>query len=427
MTEQRTHVYERVNALTEDQRAAAQDRARRRIAGAEPKLADFERTSFVKYPPQVVFWINRMAEAVMLAAFVPSALRIFIAAFAIFAHGVPSIPAAVLVGLTSILLAEVGQVVFTLARATSEEGKNWLAVGAFTCTLYALVGNAHVSEPWDHGYAFAWLEAFAPPALVLIAAHVRKTQILHSVEARHDAQRSFTDALIAWHLRVENAHEHHSWMRLYANALKDAFRSADKRVTKQWLTVTDDEWAQLIERELAADRWYEAALERLQGKAQQAEAQRIDDEVRLRIEPIVRANQERMAALRAEFEDRVEGEVRARMAALAPAGGERMRAQGSGASGGRKTGATDGHVTPMEDGRFNYACPHCGQKGKGYATADGAVNALGAHVGRWCAALHPKDTSSADELTDVRLAAAQAALAGAEQEVVLNGYESEPL
>lgn len=438
MTDQRTpHVYQRVNALTEDQRTQAQAYARKRIAGGEPKLADFERTAFVKYPPQVVNWINRMAEAVMFAAFVPSALRIFIAALSAFASGVPSEPASVVVGLTSILLAEVGQIVFMLARATAEEGRRWLAVGAAICTAYAIVGNAQIAEPWAHTSAFAWLEAFGPPVLVLIAAHVRKTQILTAVESRHEAQRSYVDALNAWQASVENAHEHRSWMRVYANALKDAFRSVDKRKTAQWLTVTDDEWALLIERELQADRWYEAALERIAGQAQQLDAQRIDEEVRLRIEPIIADYEERIHALRVSFEERIrqmddereeriDGEVRSRMNALAPV--SEARVPSSGASGGRKTGATDGHVTQGEDGIWNYACPHCPQIGKGYGTQDGAVNALGAHLGRWCPVLHPKETTHSDAaqsdalaLEDVRLTAAQAALASAEPEPALNG------
>lgn len=55
----------------------------------------------------------------------------------------------------------------------------------------------------------------------------------------------------------------------------------------------------------------------------------------------------------------------------------------TGASGGVRTGATDGAIA-LKDGVWNYVCPHCAQVGKGYATQDGATNALGAHIGRWC-------------------------------------------
>jgi len=55
----------------------------------------------------------------------------------------------------------------------------------------------------------------------------------------------------------------------------------------------------------------------------------------------------------------------------------------SGASGGERTGATDGNVRTNADGTFTGVCPDCG-RGFPSKTHRGAANALSSHMGRFC-------------------------------------------
>jgi hypothetical protein len=344
---------EKVNALTQLQREQALDAARWRIAGKEPQVADFEAHTFNRFPPEVLRVMRRIAYVLLLAAFVPSALRIFVAAFQVSAYAIPAYEAAILVGFMSILLAETGQVAFTLWAATTEGLGLRVAlwVGALGCTAFALISNLHVVEPWRHNYLLAWVEAILPPALVLIAAHVLKTQSLHAIEARHSAQTQYAEKHGKWLDDCENAHLSPRWMHYAANSLRDALRAANKRSTAVLRDLTDDDWRILILRELAAEEWYARA-------EQKAEE--------------VRAEEERI-----ETEQRELVDAQRRLTAAG------ARHAHSGTGGGQRTGETEGAVRDNGDGTYTGTCPHCGEVFM-RDSMKGATNALSAHVGRWC-------------------------------------------
>lgn len=291
----------KVNALTQEQRDDAYAETRERIVGAEPTMEAFQRNTFAKYPPSAVRTINFLANVVLIAAFVPSAIRILIAAFEAFAFGVQSLPIALIVGVCSVLLAESGQIVFTLAAGITQErwARYGLWFGAAACTAFALIGNAHVAQPWMHGnFIFAWLETFLPPTLVLIAANVRKTQILHASEDRYAAKQAFDAAFTDWKRAVANAEGDASWERTLANVLRNALRSANKQSKAVLRDLTNADWFALVMRERSAEEWWDAAQREQQvrlrsserassngshstqstGEAVQAQTLRVDDE-----------------------------------------------------------------------------------------------------------------------------------------------------
>lgn len=375
---QPSSAFYRINALSQEQRESALDGARKRIAGAEPQtyvepaLDDYERTTAGRFPRSVVRIITGLSVLMLIAAFLPSAMRLHEIGRETFAHSINHPFSIYVAALCIVLMAEVGQVIFSLAAATTAEtrAQRWgLAIGAGICTAIALVGNAEIVRPWTqasasvallasaaqtHGAgAFVWLETFAPPVLVLITAQILKAQMLHSIERRHEAQSAFADAhrqweaqsaeaVRSWHETYEHAHEHLSWPRVQANALRDALRRANARSSAVMRELTDDDWRALILREVSADAWYERAEQRAQ--AHQA---RIDEEQRS-----------------AQTE-------------------ERTSARTSGAPGGQRTGVTDGAVRENPDGTYTGVCPDCGKEFNS-PTHNGATNALSAHMGRWC-------------------------------------------
>lgn len=355
--------FEKVNALLQEQRDAAYDHARRRIAGDEPERKDeptpdaFQRNAFAKYPPEFIRNTRRIGYTVMIAAFVPSAIRLFVATFE--ATHYASFWIAIAIGGMSVLLAEVGQVAFTLWAATTEGVglRRALRLAAWGCTAFALVGNGHIVQPWASGFLIAWLEAFLPPLLVLVAANVLKAQSLHEIENRYAAHQeylnawhawdaAFATAFAAWRERYDAAPMQSAWDAELANALREALRQANRQSKAVLRQLTNAEWRALILRERKAEEWW-----------QDAEA----DAARVEAERIALDDAQRLALTEAE--------------ALRLARRESLR------SGSVSTAAT-GEIASVEMQRdgdaFVKVCPECGYRAIG-TTPRSATNALVAH------------------------------------------------
>lgn len=296
MTDALELVLTQINPLTTEQRIAAEDTARKRIAGdepvyEEPSLDEFNTERYTKFHPRVVFWINRAADLTMLAAFIPSALRIFSAgqetamrsfatpqrnALLTAAQAAPDPAFGIIVGICSVMLAEVGMIAFTLALATIEDYglRRILTVFAIACALFAFVGNWHVvmRTPDDLRYVFTWFEAILPPALALGAAQIRKAGILNASASRFRARRAyetalqeakvrFADALEAHRIAFAEAHLREDWMTHYANALWDLLWAVNRngRRREDMRSYGAMEKRILVERELRAANWWETA------------------------------------------------------------------------------------------------------------------------------------------------------------------------
>lgn len=110
------------------------------------------------------------------------------------------------VGFATVLLAEIGQIVFSLALATlgtSQSARRRLIPSMAISTIISLVGNVQVALPGHETSPFAWRESLAPPIIVLATAYVIKEQILDAVEVRHAIEQAFQTALDDWcHDRV---------------------------------------------------------------------------------------------------------------------------------------------------------------------------------------------------------------------------------
>ena len=125
-------------------------------------------------------------------------------------------------------------------------------------TAIALVGNVQVALPGHQYSPFAWLEAIAPPLLVLSTAYVLKEQMLEAIELRHANERAYQEAINDWQRATINPEAHPHWMQFYANAIRDAVRKANSRKREALEALTTGDWRALVYRELQADDWYAA-------------------------------------------------------------------------------------------------------------------------------------------------------------------------
>ncbi len=124
-------------------------------------------------------------------------------------------------------------------------------------TILALTGNIQIALPGHTSSPFAWLEAVAPPLLVLSTAYVLKEQVLERIEQRHADERAFQAVLAEWRMATAEPENHPNWSQFYANTLRDALLKANARRREVLGEMAVDDWRMVVQREMQADRWYE--------------------------------------------------------------------------------------------------------------------------------------------------------------------------
>ncbi len=231
-----------------------------RAVGERPLRDHFDQHSASRFPVSVTRLINGLCIVLLLAAFTPSAIRLFVIGSDTFGAAIPDHLAMVAVGVATVLTAEIGQVVFSLALATlgtTASTRRLLYVSMGIATAIALVGNIQVALPGHAESPFAWLEAIAPPLLVLSTAYVLKEQLLESIEMRHANERAYQEAVNLWQNATADPERHPQWKQFYANALRDAIRKVNSRRKDALAGLNTADWRALVYRELQADNWYE--------------------------------------------------------------------------------------------------------------------------------------------------------------------------
>ncbi len=231
-----------------------------RDIGERPQRDHYNQHAAHRYPPMVTKLITGLCIALLLAAFTPSAIRLYVIGSSTFGAAVPYELAMIAVGIATVLTAEVGQVVFSLALATlgtTRNARRLLYSSMGIATGIALIGNVQVALPGHIESPFAWLEAIAPPLLVLSTAYVLKEQMLESIELRHANERAYQEAVNEWQRAAVDPEAHPRWMQFYANALRDALRKGNSRRREAVEALTNGDWRALVYRELQADDWYE--------------------------------------------------------------------------------------------------------------------------------------------------------------------------
>lgn len=252
-----------VRPLTQEERQLARSAAQEAVlrdVGERPIRSHYHHHTAYRYPPMVTRLITGLCIALLLAAFTPSAIRLYVIGSSTFGAAVPYELAMIAVGVATVLTAEVGQVVFSLALATlgtSTSARRLLYASMGIATTIALVGNVQVALPGHMESPFAWLEAIAPPLLVLSTAYVLKEQMLDTIEQRHANERAYQEAMIEWQQATVSPEAYPRWMQFHANTLRDALCKANSRRREALEGLTQGDWRALVYRELQADSWYE--------------------------------------------------------------------------------------------------------------------------------------------------------------------------
>lgn len=301
--------FHRVNALTQEQRDAAYDAARKRIAGEEPTqeqepmLRDFKTGTQSKYPSSVTNTVLALCVIFLLFAFIPSAQRIHAVAIAtnLQIEGIMQDASTVYVaGLSTVLAAEIAQVLFSIANATIDsKQKRGLAFGSYIGLAIAISGNFAAmgalvfNESITFATPFKFLEMLAPPVLVLITASALKSQMLNAIERHHYATEQYSIALAAWRVNYanavnawriayQNASQSASWDRTLANTLRDAIRNANRQSKAILRELTQYDWHALVMRERTAEEWYDAVTNEIEERKREQDRLRSDAERSLR-------------------------------------------------------------------------------------------------------------------------------------------------
>lgn len=263
------NIYQQINPLSDEQRIEAKQRAVAIVQkenGDAPSRDKFQNITVAKYPAWVNHLIIVLCAFVLIAAFVPSAIRLYAIGSQTFAQAIDDQASAMAAGLAVVIMAETAQILFSLAAAvlatTTPTSRRLLYASMAAATILALVGNAQVSLPGHWTNPFAYLEALLPPLLVLSTAYVLKEQMLHAIEQRHANERAYQEAYNAWANANGKPEAHPRYMSALANALRDALRESNAKgsgatVRRELMaTFTNEHWKALVIRELSADEWY---------------------------------------------------------------------------------------------------------------------------------------------------------------------------
>jgi hypothetical protein len=109
--------------------------------------------------------ISALCLVLLLVAFTPSAIRLYVTGSRTFGQAVSNEVAPVAVGLATVLSAEIGQGGFSLALATlgtTSTSRRLLYASMGMSTSVALAGNIQVALLDHEQSVYAWLEAIVP-------------------------------------------------------------------------------------------------------------------------------------------------------------------------------------------------------------------------------------------------------------------------
>lgn len=251
---------QKMRQLNDNERRKAKIGATEVVAGPVPEPSNYEHMIISKYPESIQLLIVALAVILLIAAFLTSAIRIYDVGHEVAYKSLPHEASAITIAVSMVLLAETGMIIFSLAFAVLPSGKIsrfFLFCGAATATAIALVGNitaAHPPSLSDPLFAVSWLEATAPPLLVLGTAYVLKEQMLERIRLRSERTAKYNNAIAERDRTLRNPESASDWGLRYAEALKDAIYRANSRSAKAVRnTLSTENWIALVKRELDKD------------------------------------------------------------------------------------------------------------------------------------------------------------------------------
>lgn len=286
--------------LTDEERLEAKNEAKNVVVaqyGNEPTLeqfqrplpllpdrADYEARTVSEYPQWLVSVIGVFMVIVFVAAALPSLFRLYRVGYDYFYMGIANNWQAVIVGVSTFLLAEFLIVLSTVAMRVLFKS-NWtralFIIPIVLGLAMAFVGNWTITQPHD---AMSWLETIVPPIAVLFTAFIGEQMVLHSIKTRYSNERAyqqdrravenerreqqqnekleFQSATTAWHDATKQPEQSSQWLSAYANALRNKIITANdsgsgKTKRMEYINSLErEQWIDLIRYEVEAEQWF---------------------------------------------------------------------------------------------------------------------------------------------------------------------------
>jgi len=254
---------------TTQQRIDARNRAKELVvtmAGAKPTPDEFQENHVGKYPAVVVNTVLILCGVALVAAFYPSAMRLYDAGYHSFYHAIQNPVKASLAGVSLIVMAELTLLICNLAYTVIDANATYRAllnIGSLLSTAIAMVGNIQVGLVGQFDSPIAYLETMTPPLLVVILSFVLKGVLLTRISETHQWQTTFKQALERWQQDVRNAEHSPRFKQAYAAELKALYmainnegRGRNERLT-YLQSLTPQSWSALVKAAFAEDVWYD--------------------------------------------------------------------------------------------------------------------------------------------------------------------------
>lgn len=271
--------------LTYEEREAAYKKARERLAGKETDIKKFKKASLRKYPERITNIAYSLLLILMVFTFIPSAMSLYFSGASRYCialegftqgQGLQDLtfsydPRCQIVGVSMVLMAEVGQIVFLVSLAILDTQERWhigrivinpvllfLWSGTILSTIIALVGNAHFGQPWIHGnWVFDYVKTFGPPLLTMGIGFVLKELFLNNVKDNFEITAKYNEAE-EQRLRVYNDPESApNWNRYLVQTLREEIVAKNTRKPQKLAlrALSEEEWQYLLRAEYARMNW----------------------------------------------------------------------------------------------------------------------------------------------------------------------------
>jgi len=215
-------------ALTEEEHLTVATKAKNLIikkAGKEPERDTFENEHVPRYPPLMNKILLFLMAIPLFLSFLVSAFRLYDVGYNTYFHSIQDQFQATIAGITIVLVAEIGMILFSIFPTVFPEKDreqdygtgviadlrkgianlprpNPYSAYVLLCLIVTLVGNIHVAEPQAlasvNGNYFGYIEAVVPTLVVIGIAWGLKRMILHYLAERQRVTKLYKEALAEW-------------------------------------------------------------------------------------------------------------------------------------------------------------------------------------------------------------------------------------
>lgn len=222
-----------LRGLSYEQRDTARYKAANAIRQklVEPSVPSFSFSSS-KYPGWLVIFTLVLCVVMFIAAFLPSSIRLYDIGYETFYESMNHHDSAVAAGVSMVVMAETGAILFTLALAVlsvDRQSQMILLASIGLSTSIALLGNYEAAISGREGLlSIAYLEALAPPVLTLSTSYILKGVVLNTLAEYAERQRRWREEMARYEALTQYPDQHEDFLKIYRRAIWDMLVDVNK-------------------------------------------------------------------------------------------------------------------------------------------------------------------------------------------------------